>query len=113
MPLDDGPGAVPLDPLIRAGALPFPHAVRPRPEDASAHDTYLALLAELGCEHRPHNLLLTDAWMLVVPRVRERFESISINALGFAGSILVKDAAQLERVREVGPLALLRHVTGS
>ncbi len=106
------PEVVPLEPRIRAGALPFPHAVETRPSSAGeAHALYLALLDRLGCADRPHNLLMTSSWMLVVPRARERFESISVNALGFAGSLLVKDAAQLARVREVGPLAVLRRVT--
>lgn len=113
LPLDEGPGAVPLEAAIRAGALPFAHALDARPRDASdAHARYLALLDALGVSDRAHNLLMTPAWMLVVPRVHERFESISVNALGFAGSLLVRDRAQLERVREVGPLAVLRHVAG-
>jgi ATP adenylyltransferase len=58
----------------------------------------------------PYNLLVTRRWMLCVPRSRECFDSISVNALGFAGSLLVQDADQLERVRRHGPLAVLRGV---
>ena len=47
--------------------------------------------------------------MLFVPRAVERWEGISLNALAFAGAILVRDASQLDRVRAAGPMALLRH----
>ena len=58
----------------------------------------------------PYNLLLTREWMLLVPRSREHYASISVNALGFTGSLFVKDKAQLECVREIGPMGLLREV---
>jgi ATP adenylyltransferase len=48
--------------------------------------------------------------MLLVPRSREHFEGISINALGCAGSFFVKNAGELARVREKGPMAVLRAV---
>jgi ATP adenylyltransferase len=51
--------------------------------------------------------------MLAVPRTQECFESTSLNALAFAGSLLVKNREQLERVRTVGPMAMLRAVTGT
>lgn len=106
------PEEVPLEPQIRAGTLPFPHAFDARPDaPREAHALYLAMLEELGCDG-PHDVLMTSSWMLVVPRSRERFESISVNALGFAGSLLVKDQRELDRVREVGPIAVLRHVAG-
>jgi ATP adenylyltransferase len=48
--------------------------------------------------------------MLLVPRSAEHAHRISLNALGFAGSLFVRDAAQLEIVRRIGPMALLRAV---
>lgn len=58
----------------------------------------------------PYNLLVTRRWMLAVPRSRERFDSISVNALGFAGSLFVRDAAQMQRLREAGPMRVLQEV---
>lgn len=58
----------------------------------------------------PFNFLVNDEWMLVVPRSREHCEGISINALGFAGSMFVRDRNDLEKVRRVGPLAMLAAV---
>ena len=82
---------------------------------------YLALYAaaglkpiEAGGEARqsaPYNLLLTRRWMLLVPRSREHFESISVNALGFAGSLFVRNQAERDAVRRAGPMRVLREVT--
>ncbi len=62
------------------------------------------LLARIGVTHvvreglrytsAPWNLLVTRRWMLVVPRLCERFEGVAINALGFAGSLFVRDDVQ-------------------
>jgi ATP adenylyltransferase len=48
--------------------------------------------------------------MLVVPRSAEFWEGISVNALGFAGSLFVRDMDQLETVRRRGPFAVLSGV---
>ncbi len=58
----------------------------------------------------PYNLLVTRRWMLVVPRSSECAEGISVNALGFAGSFFVRDAAQMEVIRQLGPMTLLQRV---
>jgi sulfate adenylyltransferase (ADP) / ATP adenylyltransferase len=59
----------------------------------------------------PYNLLVTRRWMLAVPRSRERFGTISINALGFAGSLFVRDEEELQDLREAGPMRALRAVS--
>jgi ATP adenylyltransferase len=58
----------------------------------------------------PYNLLATRRWMMIVPRSRESFSSISVNALGFAGALLVRNEAEMEMLREAGPLRILREV---
>ena len=60
----------------------------------------------------PYNLLMTRKWMLLVPRSRECFQSISINGLGFAGTLLVRNAQQLQTLKNQGPLTALHHVAG-
>jgi ATP adenylyltransferase len=57
----------------------------------------------------PYNLLVTRRWMLLVPRRHEKWEGISLNALAFAGALLVRDQRQLEHLKVAGPLAALRH----
>jgi sulfate adenylyltransferase (ADP) / ATP adenylyltransferase len=61
----------------------------------------------------PYNLLVTRRWMLAVPRSRERFGTISINALGFAGSLFVRDEDELQDLREAGPMRVLKAVSGA
>jgi ATP adenylyltransferase len=61
----------------------------------------------------PYNLLVAGEWMLLVPRVEEFFRGVSVNALGFAGSLFVKDREQLEVIRTAGPMRMLQAVAGS
>jgi ATP adenylyltransferase len=110
LPLGRGPEALPLGARVAAGELPFAHgrAALASDDPRELHAAYRALA---GDARRPYNLLVADGWMLHVPRTRPAFEDIPVNALAFAGALLVRDAAQLERVRRAGPFTLLRHVT--
>lgn len=133
----EGP-AIPMEPLLEKyenedltttlPGLPFVHAFQrhevtlaARPTAATMlHRRYLhmlertALTARGGQEGsafpKPYNLLLTRGWMLVVPRTREHFNSISINALGFAGSLFVRDRQQVDVIERRGPMNALRAV---
>jgi ATP adenylyltransferase len=138
--LDTTMAPLPIEPLLRfaqvdgmvgtISRLPFRHAYAPvdfdwtNPEKdsgASLHARYRQLLHAAGLSVEaspgsqaataPYNLLMTRRWMLLVPRSRECFDGISINALGFAGAFLVKDMQQLSTLRRVGPMTALRHVT--
>jgi ATP adenylyltransferase len=46
--------------------------------------------------------------MLLVPRSRELFDSVQVNSLGFAGSMFVRDEAQMQVLKRAGPMAVLR-----
>jgi ATP adenylyltransferase len=59
---------------------------------------------------RPYNLLVTRQWMLLVPRSAECFKDISVNALGFAGGLLVKNQRQLTVLKTFGPMTALQQV---
>lgn len=126
LPLGAGE-ALPIGPLLDRAAgqavsgLAFAHAFGRCDAAGAAPDDLLALYrrlletcgvgeAEGGRHSAPYNLLLARNWMLVVPRSREAFEGISINALGFAGSLFVRDEAQLARVRRARPMNVLRAV---
>ena len=64
-------------------------------------------------QSHPYNLLMTREWMLIIPRDRESYRSISINSLGFAGALLVRDRAQLQLVKEISPMHILTTVARS
>ena len=49
-------------------------------------------------------------WMMVVPRSSGAAESIEVNALGFAGLLVVRGDDDLALVRAAGPFEILRRV---
>lgn len=131
--------AVPIEPLLQSArsgsgitalpAFPFVHAFsrldralsqRPLVAAETALELYHALFNAAGLnaitvdgesrQSAPYNLLMTREWMLLVPRSRECFEAISVNALGFAGSLFVRNDAQMRAVKKHGPMAVLREV---
>lgn len=132
LPLAHGGAGVPMESLLPvrergpAPRPPFAHAFAPidvrSAEPTALHGLYLRLIEGIGIrtltidgvphQSAPYNLLVARGWMLAVPRVRERVVGVSINGLAFAGSLFVKDRAQLEAVRRAGPMAILRAAAG-
>ena len=109
------------DGMGRVAALPFLHAfgrlraIDARPADQAArvlHGLYLEMARAFGCHQpgRPYNLLLTRDWMLFVPRRRASWNDVGVNALGFAGALMVSGRERLERIQQAGPLAVLSEV---
>jgi sulfate adenylyltransferase (ADP) / ATP adenylyltransferase len=114
-------------PIGRIPELPFEHSFARLKADSSrnglmaAEDIfrlYRHMLHDVGLnpcempEHSkqtgPYNLLLTREWMFLVPRSKECFGSISINALGFAGALLVQNEQQMKMIEEQGCMTALR-----
>lgn len=102
-------------------ALPFPHCFAWLPagamaDEAAMADLYRAMLVAASVWEgdealpRPYNWLATRRWAMVVPRSAEKVAGMSVNALGFAGSLLVRDAAQLAWLEAFGPLHALAAV---
>jgi len=141
LPLDVGPYRVPVEAafgpvvgregILTVPGLPFRHAfawlpaaAREAPLTAAGRleALHAELLAAMGIvpadrggevlQSGPYNLLVTREWMLAVPRVQERCAGISVNALGFAGSLFVQDATQRAELARVGPMAALQTVAG-
>ncbi|MFO7907980.1 MAG: ATP adenylyltransferase family protein [Planctomycetota bacterium] len=118
----------PVGRVTRVDGLPFHHAfVRRDIDDARdvagvAIDTlfhYREMMCYVGIDlpesidalvATPYNLLVSKRWMLLVPRARECFRGISLNALAFVGAFLVQDRKQLAQLLEAGPLTALRTV---
>jgi len=138
LPLCGAEISTPMDAVIQTARLdhspqsinasPFTHRIAALPDVSKDIHTsanklyklYLTMLDDLGLspvqkqdtwwQSSPYNLLVTREWMLLVPRAREKIESISINSLGFAGSLFVFDNAALQRVHEIGPMQVLKGV---
>ncbi|KAJ3150499.1 Serine/threonine kinase [Geranomyces michiganensis] len=58
-----------------------------------------------------YNVVLTREFLMTIPRRAERAEGISLNAVAFAGMMLVKSQEELALAMEKGPLDLLAQAT--
>ena len=131
VPLPLGPGShpTPIDALVppdqatgrpcTIDALDFTHVLIPldgrritsdRSAELFDHASRALSLVGVHDDTRPYNLLLSRRWMLAVPRSREFWRGVSVNALGFAGSLLVRNRSELEALKATGPLAILKSV---
>jgi ATP adenylyltransferase len=141
LPLTPGQRGLPIEQVLplaqpqqpcRLDSLPFPHRIATLPAnlfdspDAAAdhcQHVYREMLEQLrmspviqeriDCQSAPYNLLLTRRWLMLVPRTCEHFESISINAMGFAGSLFVRNTEELKRIEAVRPLHVLQSVSSA
>jgi ATP adenylyltransferase len=138
LPLADRGPKLPIEPMFQTAeftgplgvvpALPFIHSIAklepdfvsdPRKAALDTYRLYRLMLEKVGLNKKdaasnafqagPYNLLLTREWMLVLPRAREFYESISVNALGFVGAMLVKGDKQMRALRKTGPMRVLAH----
>ena len=118
------------DVICRATTLPFSHVyARVLPPQGRSdrecaermRELYLAMLQTLGLWQpvvspgeaqapKPYNLLVSRDWLWVVPRRESHHQGIAVNALGYAGTLLLKNSAQLELLKQIGPMALLTAV---
>ncbi len=113
--------------LGRLACFPFKHAIAKLDPSAWSNpvvvgqvmlDCYHLLLKQVGFTFSPHdlkqpgayNLLATREWMMLVPRSQESAYGISINSLGFVGSLFVKNQAALNLIKEISPIGLLTEV---
>lgn len=110
--------------VYRSPRLPFAHAILPlnsiwaQPAvGAQLLAAYRKLLQGVGLplpgveNHDAmcgaYNLLLTRQWMWLVPRRMSRHQNIDVNALAYAGALLLRDETQLEQLQRLGPMQLL------
>ena len=103
------------DPLLRSSRVA---AISSTLTGETLQDHYLALAQDLGlghpstddCPRGAYNLLLSREWMAIVRRRREGIRGFSVNALGFAGSLLSTEASDRQWIQDSGPEALLQAV---
>ncbi len=137
LPIDPLLAAAPMaGTVVTIPGLPFAHAFAPLAwRAAPAHE-----MARIACERcrvlldaigvrtihagnddddggrgrqcAPYNLLVMPRGMLAVPRSSASMAGIPVNALGFVGSLFVRDAVQRETVARIGPMTILRGVAG-
>lgn len=133
LPIAPGPTPLPFAPILESPELqhgighcrelPFHHAVAPVPPEwwhaphahaPAARTAWHALWRSLDHEVSrrneqplPYNLLMTRRRMWLVPRRQGEWEGVGVNALGYAGALLVRDDAQYDHLLRVGPTRLL------
>lgn len=141
LPMADGVKAIPLSVKLRnhrprpgtvdsVAEIPYRHLITFFDDSAArgshraareCHQIYGEMLRRFGMDStvpgngrlmHPYNLLVTRRWMLMVPRKRECFESISLNSQAFAGTFLVHTARQHEALAAARPTVALQHVAG-
>lgn len=136
LPMGDAQYPLPIHPLVQPllnepgiatlSCFTFPHGLKtltvanwedPAEAGAVLLQSYHDLLSAVGIDDTlpvptvPYNLLVTRQWMMLIPRSQDSYQSIPVNSLGFAGSLLVKNPAQLALLREIGPMQLLKSVS--
>ena len=78
---------------------------------------YLSILKKLGMGSPtsnykpayPYNILICRGWIAIIKRNKDNVKGISINALGFAGYILVTEKSDLGYLKDVGPEKFLEN----
>lgn len=99
------------------GRLFVPGGTAPGEAARRTSAVFHRLLAHLGIDapgdapqKAPYNLIHTRDWVMVVPRTTEAVEGMSVNALGFMGSLFVCDEEGLAWIARTGPVRILRTV---
>ena len=79
------------------------------------YETYLELSERSGIgspkkdmtPKHPYNFLLTNKWIALIRRKTDNLYGISINALGYAGYLLITNRSKISYLRKYGPEDLL------
>ena len=58
----------------------------------------------------PYNLLITQKWVAIIRRTKEKAYGFNINALGFAGYFLGKKNSDISLLTREGPEEILNEV---
>ncbi len=139
LPLTPSGSQIPIEPLLALAkfqdsiatipGFPFVHvfasldpkwAQSPLTAAETTLECYHSLLHAVGLDavdgnrqSAAYNLLATKEWMLIVPRSQEHFQSISVNSLGFAGALLVRNEQEMKILKDQGPMTMLKNVAFS
>ncbi|QUJ66159.1 phosphorylase [Photobacterium sp. GJ3] len=106
---------IPLEQVIAGGKLPFRHWLY-LVEAMTTDELYaaytegmhaLSLIEEGGEVCLPHNVLVTERWLLILPRSANNIEGLFANGINYSGRFLVKQPDQLAWLEEYGLMRFL------
>lgn len=106
---------IPLEKVIAGGKLPFHHCLY-LVEAMTTDELYeaylqgmhrLSLIEAGGAVCKPHNILLTERWMLILPRSANNIEGLFANGMNYSGRFLVKKPEQLVWLQQYGLMRFL------
>ena len=86
-------------------------------DEENIHEIYKDLSKNLGLgdpkfdkkPRYPYNLIFTNNWMVLIKRKSDNLYGISLNALGFAGYILITEESDINYLKRYGPEKLLEN----
>lgn len=107
------PGTIPIEPNVPVqpgkGDIPAYHNFQhhfyrfPESNPGSVYERYTEALEKLPADCSSYNILFTSRWFLLVPRKQEEGQTGTMNALAFAGCMMMLDeegfASWIERVK--------------
>lgn len=80
--------------------LPYQHAIEPLTDHSSGkelYETYASMLSQFKFQRfDPHNMILTDKWMMVIPRRKAWIDEIAANAAAMIGMVWCNSQAQFD-----------------
>ncbi|MCX4029226.1 phosphorylase [Endozoicomonas sp. SM1973] len=105
--------AVPIAAIIHCGGLGCKHqlycftALNAK-ELFAAYQQAMYQLALINADQcLPHNIVLTQEWLLIVPRTQAHINQILVNGLNYTGRFLLKNDEQRQWLQNYGLLKLL------
>ena len=97
---------------MRIPGVPFRHAVAVLPSDdveGNIWGLYNDLLTKCRLEpDAPHNILLAENWLLVIPRTTGWLDEIPANAAGMVGMVWCNSEEQYDGWMQRGPVEALK-----
>ena len=131
-PLDNKLTTVPIDNILKALPLsaesisldifPYQHVIssidRPTfnsPDIVaelllSKYQTLLKSIEQYSSDRYSYNLMITQHWMMLALRSAPDYESIALNAMGFAGIFNVRSETQVKQIKDLLPLTILEGI---
>ncbi|WP_244155978.1 hypothetical protein [Photobacterium angustum] len=106
--------SLPLEKTILEGLLPFKHDLIKFEylNTAELYQHYLSVMESMQLymtssingltECHPYNILLTQRWMLLIPRTKNQVGEIKGHGVNFIGRFLVSSTEQLEWLEKYG-----------